>query len=362
MVPEDGARAAAEGARMNPALDTPTAAEASAVDAFRRQVDDLAFKTDVVTPPWLTSALEKRVKEVVGFYDGKKHGSGGRKTGGGSRANGARDSHCKGMPDLMRQMGGIIRQITSHEWAVPFLQPVDVVGLQLDDYHKIITKPMDFSTIRNKMEGNEYNSVREIYSDVRLVFENAMKYNDAPHDIHVMAKFLLQKFEEKWLLLLPKVENEERRKEEPNDVPTTNASPEATIAKLAKDTDNELNEINKQLDELRKMVVQRCRKMTTDEKRKLGAGLCHLSPEDLSKALDLVAQDNPSFQITAEEVDLDMDAQSETTLWRLKFFVREALERQANAAVASGKADENAKRKRDIYNALAKTASKRVRK
>ncbi|CAM0912659.1 unnamed protein product [Alopecurus aequalis] len=281
MVPEDGARAAAEGARMNPALDTPTAAEASAVDAFRRQVDDLAFKTDV---------LEKRVKEVVGFYDGKKHGSGGRKTGGGSRANGARDSHCKGMPDLMRQMGGIIRQITSHEWAVPFLQPVDVVGLQLDDYHK------------------------------------------------------------------------ERRKEEPNDVPTTNASPEATIAKLAKDTDNELNEINKQLDELRKMVVQRCRKMTTDEKRKLGAGLCHLSPEDLSKALDLVAQDNPSFQITAEEVDLDMDAQSETTLWRLKFFVREALERQANAAVASGKADENAKRKRDIYNALAKTASKRVRK
>ncbi|CAM0912658.1 unnamed protein product [Alopecurus aequalis] len=327
MVPEDGARAAAEGARMNPALDTPTAAEASAVDAFRRQVDDLAFKTDV---------LEKRVKEVVGFYDGKKHGSGGRKTGGGSRANGARDSHCKGMPDLMRQMGGIIRQI--------------------------ITKPMDFSTIRNKMEGNEYNSVREIYSDVRLVFENAMKYNDAPHDIHVMAKFLLQKFEEKWLLLLPKVENEERRKEEPNDVPTTNASPEATIAKLAKDTDNELNEINKQLDELRKMVVQRCRKMTTDEKRKLGAGLCHLSPEDLSKALDLVAQDNPSFQITAEEVDLDMDAQSETTLWRLKFFVREALERQANAAVASGKADENAKRKRDIYNALAKTASKRVRK
>jgi hypothetical protein len=49
--------------------------------------------------------------------------------------------------------------------------------------------------------------------------------------------------------------------------------------------------------------------MTTDEKRKLGAGLCHLSPEDLSKALELVAQDNPSFQTSAEEVELDMDAQ-----------------------------------------------------
>jgi hypothetical protein len=59
---------------------------------------------------------------------------------------------------------------------------------------------------------------------------------------------------------------------------------------------------------------------------------------------------------------LPVCVQSETTLWRLKYFVREALERQANLA-ASGKAEESAKRKRDdIYNALAKTASKRVKK
>jgi hypothetical protein len=49
--------------------------------------------------------------------------------------------------------------------------------------------------------------------------------------------------------------------------------------------------------------------MTTDEKRKLGAGLCHLSSDDLNKALEIVAQDNPIFQNKAEEVDLDMDAQ-----------------------------------------------------
>uniref|UniRef100_A0A452ZR23 Bromo domain-containing protein n=1 Tax=Aegilops tauschii subsp. strangulata TaxID=200361 RepID=A0A452ZR23_AEGTS len=76
---------------------------------------------------------------------------------------------------------------------------------------QIITKPMDFSTIRNKMEGKEsttYNSVREIYSDVRLVFTNAMKYNVEGHPVNIMAKFLLERFEEKWLHLLPKVENE----------------------------------------------------------------------------------------------------------------------------------------------------------
>jgi hypothetical protein len=104
---------------------------------------------------------------------------------------------------------------------------------------------MDFSTIQKKMEGkddNKYNNVREIYSDVRLIFANAMKYNDERHDVHIMAKSLLEKFEEKWLQLLPKVENEERKQkdEESNGVPKVNISPEEAIAKLAKDTDNEV--------------------------------------------------------------------------------------------------------------------------
>jgi len=56
------------------------------------------------------------------------------------------------------------------------------------------------------MEANVYRNVREIYSDVRLVFSNAMTYNeDNKSDVHVMAKTLLEKFEEKWLQLLPKV-------------------------------------------------------------------------------------------------------------------------------------------------------------
>lgn len=53
----------------------------------------------------------------------------------------------------------------------------------------------------------------------------------------------------------------------------------------------------------------KCRKMSTEEKRKLGVALAQLSTEDISKALEIVAQNNPSFQATAEEVDLDIDAQ-----------------------------------------------------
>lgn len=73
---------------------------------------------------------------------------------------------------------------------------------------------MDFGTIKSKMEakdGTGYKNVREIYADVRLVFKNAMKYNDERHDVHIMAKTLLEKFEEKWLQLLPKVAEEVSR-------------------------------------------------------------------------------------------------------------------------------------------------------
>lgn len=56
--------------------------------------------------------------------------------------------------------------------------------------------------------------------------------------------------------------------------------------------------------------------MSTEEKRKLGDSLTRLPPEDLSKALEIVAQINPSFQATAEEVDLDMDAQVITCIFQ----------------------------------------------
>ncbi|KAF5749310.1 transcription factor GTE1-like [Tripterygium wilfordii] len=98
-----------------------------------------------------------------------------------------------------------------HKWAWPFMQPVDVEGLGLHDYYQVIDKPMDFSTIKNLMEardGTGYKNVREMCADVRLVFKNAMKYNDAKSDVHVMTKTLLGKFEEKWLILLPKVTEE----------------------------------------------------------------------------------------------------------------------------------------------------------
>ncbi|KAH9747050.1 hypothetical protein KPL70_004592 [Citrus sinensis] len=319
----------------------------------------------------------------------------------------------------------LMSQITQHKWAWPFMHPVDVEGLGLHDYYEVIEKPMDFSTIKNKMDGKDgtgYRNVREIYADVRLVFKNAMKYNDERDDVHVMAKSLLEKFEEKWLQLLPKVMEEEKRQEEEEakaqlDMQLTQ---EAVQTNKAKELRSELNEVDMQLENLRETVIQKCScswcglgvsieilnyenenlrqpkcsgipdipvsillkiKMSTEEKKNLGTALTRLSPEDLCKALEIVAENNPSFHATAQEVDLDMDAQSELTLWRLKVFVQESLKAASRSSGDMGgnnnnnnddnnnekdnsnkKNKNNPKRKKEICDALAKPAVKRTKK
>ncbi|KAJ4720835.1 Transcription factor like [Melia azedarach] len=362
------------------------------VEGFSSRVDEICQKVD---------KLEERVNEIEQFYNNSSKKQASNSKGSSVVKDKEKERHVpsirkqqqeasrrekaaeKRMEELMRQFGTILRNITQHKWAWPFMQPVDVKGLGLDDYYEVIDKPMDFSTIKKQMEAKEYKNVREICTDVRLVFKNAMKYNDERSDVHVMAKTLLAKFEEKWLQLLPKVTEEEKRREEEEAEAQLDMqlAQEAAHAKMARDASNELYEVDMHLEELREIIVQKCRKTSTEEKRKLGVALTRLSPEDLSKALEIVAQSNSGFQATAEEVDLDIDAQSECTLWRLKFFVKDALENQGKSAANTGgdnnnnndnnnknnnnssiNNNNNNKRKREICDALAKTAKKKNKK
>ena len=343
------------------------------MEGFKCRVDDIISKVD---------ELEQKVNDIEIFFSSTNKRQKNMDKGNSSTKDKDKEKHvpsikkqnkvatrreaaaAKRMQDLMRQFGTILRQITQHKWAWPFMQPVDVEGLGLHDYYEVIDKPMDFSTIKNQTEakdGTGYKNVREICVDVRLVFTNAMKYNDEKSDVHVMAKTLLEKFEEKWLQFLPKVTEEETRREqeEAEAQLSMQLAQEAAHARMARDLSNELYDVDVHLEELREMAVKKFRKMTTDEKRKLGAALARLSPEDLSKALEIVAQNNPSFQATAEEVDLDIDAQSQSTLWKLKYFIEEALEKQSkNSGSTSGNENHNNKnkRKKESCDAVAKAS------
>ncbi|WOL01271.1 transcription factor GTE1 [Canna indica] len=335
------------------------------IERFRHCVDEYISKAD---------ELEQRVNEAVEYYATKKQVNNpkgisrckGKEKKKAGVANNCRinnnDNNLAGwnrkealctkrMQELMRQFGTIMKQITQLKGAEPFMNPVDVESLGLDDYYEVIDRPMDFSTIKKKMEAKDdsgYKNVREIYADVRLVFTNAMTYNDEGSHYHVMAKTLLEKFEHKWLQLLPKVvEEEKRQKEASQTLANMQIVQETAYVEMVEDTNIELDELILHLEELKELVVQKCRKMSSEEKRKLGADICSLPAEDIHKALVIIAESNYSSYKPQDEVEIHMDAQRESTLWKLKFFLKESLELQAKNS--AGKVDDNLKkRKKDI--------------
>ncbi|XWS20841.1 hypothetical protein CRYUN_Cryun30bG0003600 [Craigia yunnanensis] len=62
-----------------------------------------------------------------------------------------------------------------------FSEPVDPE--ELPDYHDIIAYPMDFLTVRKKLDGGDYTALEQFEKDIFLICSNAMQYN-APDTIY----------------------------------------------------------------------------------------------------------------------------------------------------------------------------------
>lgn len=65
--------------------------------------------------------------------------------------------------------------------SAPFLLPVDPEALGIPDYHEFIRRPMDFGTVRARLQTTAYASVDDYAADVRLVFANSRIYNTIPN-------------------------------------------------------------------------------------------------------------------------------------------------------------------------------------
>ncbi|KAE9586673.1 putative chromatin remodeler Bromodomain family [Lupinus albus] len=67
-----------------------------------------------------------------------------------------------------------------------FSEPVDPE--ELPDYHDIIKNPMDFGTVRNKLDGGLYANLETFENDVFLICSNAMQYNSPDTIYHRQAR------------------------------------------------------------------------------------------------------------------------------------------------------------------------------
>ncbi|XP_037871053.1 histone lysine acetyltransferase CREBBP isoform X3 [Bombyx mori] len=80
--------------------------------------------------------------------------------------------------------------------SLPFRQPVDAQALCIPDYFDIVSKPIDLSTIKSKLDRGVYKDPWEYVDDVWLMFENAWLYNRKNSRVYRYCTKLSEVFEQ----------------------------------------------------------------------------------------------------------------------------------------------------------------------
>uniref|UniRef100_A0A8C7F0I0 Bromodomain adjacent to zinc finger domain 2B n=1 Tax=Oncorhynchus kisutch TaxID=8019 RepID=A0A8C7F0I0_ONCKI len=94
----------------------------------------------------------------------------------------------------------LLVELEGHQDAWPFLNPVNPKSVP--GYKKVIRKPMDFYTIREKLVHSQYLNLETFIIDVNLVFDNCERFNEDNSDIGRAGHNMRSFFENRWNELL----------------------------------------------------------------------------------------------------------------------------------------------------------------
>jgi hypothetical protein len=102
----------------------------------------------------------------------------------------------------LKKCSELLKEMAKHPHSVWFLEPVDHVRLNIPDYPLIISTPMDFSTVKKRIETSLYDSVEAFAEDMRLVFRNAITFNtQRDNPVHIAAREMSVRFEDRYRVL-----------------------------------------------------------------------------------------------------------------------------------------------------------------
>ncbi|KAG8053021.1 hypothetical protein GUJ93_ZPchr0001g32185 [Zizania palustris] len=232
---------------------------------------------------------------------------------------------------VFKSCATVLARLMKHKHSWVFNTPVDASALGLHDYHTIITKPMDLGTVKSRLAAGHYKSPREFATEVRLTFQNAMRYNPKGQDVHFMAEQLLNMFEEQW----PEIEAEVTQLSPQPPTPSS-AAPrkpkEIDNSKALERSDSTIHaagmEATPKQHTSRPPVLKKPkarepnkREMTFWEKQRLSNNLQELPPEKLDNVVQIIKKRNLSLSQHDDEIEVDIDSFDVETLWELDRFV-----------------------------------------
>lgn len=279
---------------------------------------------------------------------------------------GAKDTKRSIHPEhgqLMKKCAQILSKLMKHKHAYIFNVPVDVEGMKLHDYFDIIKNPMDLGTVKSKLGKGLYDSPMDFAADVRLTFNNAMKYNPKGHEVYSLAEQLLSRFEEWYRPIRGKIgEDDQDLVDEHEQVQEVQASSwdhipnRCEIDRVKKDQENithapksdpigkSMPPIGSNAQSTSQLPVRtpspmrappvkpvklpkpkakdpNKREMSLEEKHKLGIGLQSLPQEKMEQVVQIIRKRNGHLRQEGDEIELDIEAVDTETLWELDRFV-----------------------------------------
>lgn len=95
----------------------------------------------------------------------------------------------------------VLKTISSPKYWVMnqyFLHPVDPVALNIPTYFQIIKKPMDLGTMRQKLDGGQYERAKDFEEDFRLICKNCYKFNPEGDYVRARGEELEKLFNAEW--------------------------------------------------------------------------------------------------------------------------------------------------------------------
>ncbi len=258
-------------------------------------------------------------------------------------------ARAKRMADILRQCSTLLKRIMSHKHAWVFNEPVDAEKLGLHDYHKVINKPMDLGTVKERIANGFYSSPISFADDVRLTFANAMTYNPQGHDVYVMAQVLLGLFNDRWKDIARKLEEENLKiKVEEETLAFDDSTTMGQTNNSLHDLHEHLKRVETQIQSLAKSRPSPAvrssaqakprpddvekRPMTFEEKRKLSVNLESLPGDKLERIVQIIKKRNPEVGQNEDEIEVDIDSFDNDTLWELDRFITNCMKSRGKKA------------------------------
>jgi hypothetical protein len=242
------------------------------------------------------------------------------------------------MDRLFNHCCSVLRNVESrNKNAWLFAEPVD--GKIVPDYHSVVSSPMDFSTMKKKVEQKEYDSPLQFVADARQVFTNCKLYNKPESAEAAMGLDVEQDFERRWMnsKIEEKWEQEmHRREQEEYDISVASdvRPPSPEPGSYAPAAMSSMRALAKGGSAPKRTVYSHTstqREMTFDEKRALSTALESLPPEKLGRVVEIIQEANALGDEDKEELELDIDLLESATLWKLQRFVASVNTEKASA-------------------------------